>query len=421
MNSLLIKSVKIIHPPSPYDGRVVDVLIEKGIISKISEKIEPADYRLIDGKNKFLSIGFFDLNANPGQLGTETKEDFNTAVNAAAAGGFTGLLAMPNTQPPVHSKSEITYLKNLAQNRLVDIYPAGTISHKQEGADLSEMFDMHLNGAVAFTDGQKPVQNAGLMERALLYANGFNGLIMSFAEDASIAGKAKMNEGRVSTLLGMKGIPSMAEEIMVNRDLYLAAYTNSRIHFSTISTAGSVQLIKQAKQKGLQVSCDVAAHHLVFTDEELLDFDSNFKVKPPLRNKEDQKALLKGLKDGTIDAVVSQHSPHEIEFKNVEFELAAYGIIGLQTAFSNCLMAGLSPELIVDKLAINPRKILNITLPEINEKQPANLVLFDDHNWLYTSGNNYSKSANSPQINKQLKGRVLLTINNNKILEFNQK
>ncbi len=418
MNSLLIKSAKIIDPTSPFNGKIADVLIEKGIITKIGTNIN-ADVSIINGENKYLSVGFFDLNANPGQLGTETKEDFNTAEKAAAAGGFTGMLAMPNTQPPVHSKSEISYLKNLAQNRLVDILPAGTISFKQEGADLSEMYDMHLNGAVAFTDGQKPVQNAGLMERALLYANGFNGLIISFAEDASIAGKAKINEGEVSTLLGMKGIPAMAEEIMINRDLYLAAYTHSKIHFTTISTAGSVELIRQAKKNGLQVSCDVAAHHLVFTENNLMDFDSNYKVKPPLRTVTDQKALIAGLKDGTIDAIVSQHTPHEIEFKNVEFEIASFGLIGLQTAFSNALTAGLKPEELVQKLAINPRNILGIALPAIKENEKANLVLFDEQNWLYNSNNNYSKSSNSPQLNRQLKGRISLTLNNNQLQEFN--
>jgi dihydroorotase len=280
---------------------------------------------------------------------------------------------------------------------------------------MAEMYDMYLSGAKAFTDGNRPVQDAGLMERALLYTKGFNALVFSYPEDTAIAGKAKVNEGEVSTMMGMKGIPSLAEELMVARDLYLAEYTESKIHFSTISTSRSVDLIMEAKQKGVQVTCDVAAHHLVLTDEELKGFDSLYKVKPPLRIQKDVDSLIAGLKDGTIDAIVSQHTPHEIEFKDVEFEVAEYGIIGLQTTFSLALKAGLTVKQVVEKLAINPRKILGLEVPVIAEGQKANLVVFDiDAEWEYTKDNNRSKSSNSPFIGQQLKGQVLLTCNNNK-------
>ena len=321
---------------------------------------------------------------------------------------------MPNTIPPVHSKAEIEYLLNRAKKNLVDVYPLGAISHKREGKDLAEMYDMYLSGAKAFTDGNRPVQDAGLMERALLYAQGFDALIFSYPEDTAIAGKAKVNEGEISTLLGMKGIPSLAEELMIARDLYLAEYTGSKIHFSTISTTRSVELIREAKRKGLEVTCDVAAHHLVLTDEALKGFDSLYKVKPPLRTRDDVNALLNGLIDGTIDAIVSQHTPHEVEFKDVEFEVAEFGIIGLQTTFSLALMAGLDVQLIVQKLAISPREILNIDIPVIAEGQPANFVLFDaDAVWEYNRKNNRSKSHNSPFIGQNLKGKILLTFNNN--------
>ena len=277
------------------------------------------------------------------------------------------------------------------------------------------MYDMYQSGAKAFTDGNRPVQDAGLMERALLYTKGFNALVLSYPEDTAIAGKAKVHEGEVSTLLGMKGIPSLAEELMVARDLYLAEYTESRIHFSTISTERSVDLIREAKRKGLQVSCDVAVHHLLLTDEALMGFDSQYKVKPPLRTQKDVKSLLKGLKDGTIDAIVSQHTPHEVEFKNVEFEVAEFGMISLQTAFATALQAGLSIETVIEKMAINPRKILNVKVPVIAEGQEANLVVLDkDQEWEYNKSNNKSKSYNSPFIGKKLKGSVLLTYNNNK-------
>ena len=411
--NLLIKSATVIDPNSPFNQKVVDILIEKGIITKIAPGLE-TDAELVDAEGLFVSPGFFDLNCNIGELGLETKEDLKTGTAAATAGGFTGVALMPNTIPPVHSKAEIEYLMNRAKRNLVDVYPLGAISHKREGKDLAEMYDMFLSGAKAFTDGNRPVQDAGLMERALLYAQGFDALIMSYPEDTAIAGKAKVNEGEISTILGMKGIPPLAEELMIARDLYLAEYTGSRIHFTTISTTRSVELIREAKRKGLEVTCDVAAHHLVLTDEALMGFDSLYKVKPPLRTRDDVNALLKGLKDGTIDAIVSQHTPHEVEFKDVEFEVAEFGIIGLQTAFALALKAGLDIELIIEKLAIAPREILNVEIPSIAEGNDANLVLFDlGEEWEYTKANNKSKSYNSPYIGQNLKGKVLLTTNNN--------
>jgi len=275
---------------------------------------------------------------------------------------------------------------------------------------------MYLSGAKAFTDGNRPVQDAGLMERALLYTQGFDGLVFSYPEDTAIAGKAKVNEGEISTLLGMKGIPSLAEELMIARDLYLAEYTGSRIHFSTISTTRSVELIREAKRKGIEVSCDVAVYNLVLTDEALLGFDSLYKVKPPLRTQDDVDALLNGLYDGTIDAIVSQHTPHEVEFKNVEFEVAEFGMTGSQTAFSLAVKAGLEIDMIVQKMAVNPREILNIDVPVIAEGKEANLVLLDPtQEWEYNKKNNRSKSYNSPFIGHNLKGKVLLTFNNNQL------
>ena len=415
--NLLIKSATIIDPNSPFHQKVADVLIEKGHITKIAAKIN-SDADVIDAKGKYLSPGFFDLNCNIGELGLETKEDLKTGTRTAAAGGFTGVALMPNTQPPVHSKAEVEYLFNRAKNNLVDVYPLGAISHKREGKDMAEMYDMYLSGAKAFTDGNRPVQDAGLMERALLYTQGFDALILSYPEDTAIAGKAKVNEGEMSTLLGMKGIPSLAEELMIARDLYLAEYTGSKIHFSTISTVRSVELIKDAKKKGLKVTCDVAAHHLVLTDEALAGFDSQYKVKPPLRTQKDVNALLKGLKDGTIDAIVSQHTPHEVEFKDVEFEVAEFGIIALQTAFATVVKAGLSIELIVQKLAVAPREILQVEPAVIAEGNKANLTLLDTAaQWEYTKQNNKSKSYNSPFIGHNLTGKVLLALNNNQIFK----
>jgi len=415
--NLLIKSATISDPGSPYYQQVTDVLIENGQIVKIAKGIE-SDAEIFDARGKQLSPGFFDLNCNIGELGLETKEDLKTGTQAAAAGGFTGLALMPNTQPPAHSKSEIEYLVNRAKNNLVDIYPLGAISYKREGKDLAEMYDMYQHGAMAFTDGNRPVQDAGLMERALLYTKGFDALVLSYPEDTAIAGKAKVHEGEVSTLLGMKGIPALAEELMVARDLYLAEYTGSKIHFTTISTERSVSLIREAKKKGIPVTCDVAVHHLLLTDQVLLGFDSQYKVKPPLRTKKDVKALLAGLKDGTIDAITSQHTPHEVEFKDVEFEIAEYGMISLQTAFSIALEAGLSSATIIEKMAIKPRKILGVGAAVIAEGNTANLVIFDEKaEWTFDKDNNRSKSYNSPFIGHKLKGTILLTVNNNQVFK----
>jgi len=414
--NILIKSCTILDPASPFNGKITDVLIENGKISKIAKNIS-AKAESINAEGKFLAPGFFDLNANLGELGLETKEDFISGTAAAAAGGFTGLAVMPNTEPAVDSKSQIEYLVNRAKNLLVDIYPFGTISRKREGKDLAEMFDMKQSGAIAFSDGNAPVQDAGLMERALLYAKGFDALVVSYPEDKSIAGKAKVNEGEMSTYLGMKGIPNIAEELMIVRDLYLLDYTDSKIHFTTVSTSHGVELIRQAKKKGAKVSCDVAAHHLVLTDDILADFDSNYKVKPPLRTKTDVAALKKGIADGTIDTIVSQHTPHEIEFKEVEFEIAAYGIIGLQTVLPLLFKAGLKPQQIVEKLSVNSRNILGLKVPEIKEGEPANVVLFDESEWIYTTRNNFSRSKNSPFIDQELKGKVWLTCNNNQIYQ----
>lgn len=384
-------------------------------MSRIGPGIE-TDAEVLEAEGCFVSPGFFDLNCNIGEPGLETKEDLYTGTKAAAAGGFTGIALMPNTIPPVHSKAEIEYIVNRSKKNLVDVYPLGAISYKREGKDLAEMYDMYLSGAKAFTDGNRPVQDAGLMERALLYAQGFDALVFSYPEDTAIAGKAKVNEGEISTLLGMKGIPSLAEELMIARDLYLAEYTGSKIHFSTISTTRSVELVREAKRKGLEVTCDVAVYHLLLTDEALVGFDSLYKVKPPLRTQDDVDALLAGLKDGTIDAIVTQHTPHEVEFKNVEFEVAEFGIIGLQTAFSLAIQAGLEPELIVQKLAISPREILGVDIPTVAEGKEANLVVLDpEGHWDYGKNNNRSKSYNSPFIGHNLKGKVLLTINNNQL------
>lgn len=419
MNTVLITSAKLVSPNHELNGQEVDILVKDGIISDIGSKINISDDDItkIDGKGAILSPGFMDLNVNIGEPGYETKEDVATGTAAAAAGGFTAVAVHPNTNPTLSSRSEVSLLVNTAKGNIVDVHPIGTVSKKKEGNELAEIYDMKINGAVAFSDGNKSIQQSGLMGRALLYAKGIDALIISFAQDESVAGGNQMNEGVMSTYLGMKGIPNLAESLMVSRDLYLAEYNEAPIHFTTISTAESVDLIKKAKAKGIQVTCDVAAHNLVFTDDEVEGFDSNYKVSPPLRTKKDVKALVKGLKEGVIDAVVSQHTPQEIEYKDVEFHIAKNGITGLQTALPLTIKAGLSEEQIVEKLAVGPRQVLGMDIPQIIKGEQANLVLFDiNEKWTFDSKTNKSKCANNPLFGQELTGKVKLVINNNQLV-----
>ena len=413
---LVITGVTIADPNSQFNQSTCDVRVESGKLVAIGESLTPeAEDEVFDGAGCFISPGFFDLNCAIGDPGLETREDIQSAMAAAAAGGFTGIAVLPHAEPVLHSKAEVEYILNRSKDSLVNIHPIGAISRNLEGKELAELYDMLQAGAVAFSDGNKPVADDGFMSRALQYAKGVDALLMVYPENREIAGKAQVNESRTSVLLGMKGIPALAEQMQISRDLFLSAYHDTRIHISTISTAGSVALIKRAKRDGAKVTCDVAAHHLVFTEDKLNDFDSNYKVKPPLRGKSDVKALLAGLKDGTIDAVTSQHRPHEIEHKAVEFEIAAYGILGLQTTLPLMVKAGFDAQQIAEKLAIAPRKVLNLEVPKLEVGEKANFSVYSlKETWLYNQDNNRSKSKNSPLLNQQLSGKVKLVYNNDK-------
>lgn len=416
---MLIRSARITDPGSPYNGQVKDIAIEDGVITLIADQI-PSDQgfngKVFDAQGQHVSPGWFDMNVNFCDPGFESKEDIHSGIRAAIAGGFTGVACMPNTQPPLHSKSEIEYVVHKARGYAVNVYPLGAVSYNREGKDIAELFDMKSSGAVAFTDGNKPITDAGLMTRALLYANGFDGLIISYAEEPSLAVNGKMHEGAVSTMLGMKGIPALSEELMVSRDISLAEYTGSRLHFTTVSTARSVGLIREARNRGLAVTADVSAHHLVLDEHSLIEFDSNFKVKPPLRSAADVKALLEGLKDGTLDAICSQHTPHEQEFKKVEFEMAAYGMIGLETSFSLTLQAlqnVLKLEQLIGKIAVRPRQILGLEVPVIDTGKKANLTVFDiNKEWTFGDQEIHSRSSNSPFKGRLLKGKATAIANN---------
>ena len=416
---LLIKSATILDTRSKHHRKKRDLLIRNGKIEKIQSKINAPKAKVLQASGAFISIGWLDVGVHTGDPGFEHREDLQTVSAAAAAGGYTGIASFPNTSPTIHSKSEILYLKNNATNNLVDIFPIGAVSQNCEGVDITEMYDMHHAGAVAFSDGKKAIQNSGLMMRALQYVKAFDGMVMNHPHNSDIAENGQMHEGRISTSLGMKGLPRLAEELMVQRDIYLAAYTDSKLHLSNISSETSESLVRAAKQKGVHVTASVSIFNLIFSDKELMDFDAQYKMIPPLRENNDIKALLKGLKNGSIDIITSNHTPVEEEGKNLEFQNADFGTLGLQTTYAlynTHLSKTIDLEVFLEKIAIRPRQILNIPLPIIEENAIANLTIFDPNKtWTFSKKDILSKSKNSPIIGMELKGKVIGVVNKGKI------
>ena len=414
--NILIKTVAILDPDSPHHKKQCDVFISKGIIKKIDQKIESEADLVVDGKNCFLSPGFFDLHVTFGEPGFEFKEDLASGCNAAAAGGFTGVVQMPSTYPVMQNSAGIEMIRNKTSGNLVSVQAAGALSVDLNGKDMTEMYDMHKSGAVCFTDHKNAVQDAGLMLRSLLYAKTFDGIVMSFPDDKSLSGKGQMNEGVASTQLGLKGIPNLAEEMMVARDIMLCEYAEGRIHFSTISTKESVERIRKAKKSRLKVTCDVAAHHLLLDESKLEDFDTRFKVKPPFRTKSDIEALIEGLKDGTIDAICSDHIPEDVENKIKEFDLSAFGAEALETAFAaanTALKNSMKIDQIIEKFTSGPGKIISQTKVKIAEGETANLTMFNpDEEWTVKESDIRSKSKNNPFIGMKLTGKVKAVFNN---------
>jgi dihydroorotase len=416
--NILIPKARIIDPESKWNGKTAGILIENGMITRIGENLPAPGVPVFEAENLHASPGWFDMQANLRDPGYEYKEDLESGSRAAASGGFTGLALMPSTHPPVHSKAEVEYIRNKSKEALIDIFPVGTVSHLLEGNDLSEMYDMHLSGAVAFSDDKKPIKNSGLLLRALLYTKNFNRLVMTHCEEKSISADGKMNEGVTSTKLGLKGIPALAEEIMLARNIQLLEYTEGKLHIASVSTAQAVALIRQAKAKGLNISASVNTHHLVLNDEALMEFDSNLKVNPPLRTNADREALKKGLADGTLDVLVSDHSPEDTENKDLEFDLAAFGMLGLETAYALAnTYSGLNTEQLIQKMALNPRRLLGIPLPSIQEGQTANITLFDPAlNWVFSAKDIRSKSRNTPFVGHRFKGKALAIVHKGQLI-----
>ncbi|GAB3022755.1 dihydroorotase [Spirosoma pulveris] len=420
---LLIRSARIVDAASSFDGQVCDILVENGLIRQIGNSL-PVDtnVRVVEADNLHVSLGWVDMRVLTQDPGYEHKEDLTSVCRAAAAGGFTDIAVLPNTQPVVDAKGTLAYIQRMAEGQPVRVHVIAAVTKKAAGEDFTEMLDLHHAGAVAFSDGNHPLQNPDLLLKTLQYLQPVNGVLMNRPEETLLTRFGQMHEGVQSTLLGLKGMPALAEELMIERDLRLLDYVmgqgaegeasvHSVLHFSTISTARSVELIRQAKAQGSPVSCDVAAHQLVFDDSALSGFDTNLKVNPPFRSVADVRALWDGLKDGTIDAIVSDHTPHDPECKNLEFDQADFGIIGLETVFANAVMYDQDLPLaqLIDKLTTRPRQILRLPVTAIAEGQPATLTLFDPTgSWTYDR--TFSKSKNSPFLGQTLTGRVIGTV-----------
>ncbi|MDH5476174.1 MAG: dihydroorotase [Cyclobacteriaceae bacterium] len=415
---ILIKSVRIIDQKSAYHNKEVDVLVSKGKIKKIGT-IEDASSKTIEAKGMILSVGWFDMRANFCDPGLEYKEDLFTGMEAASAGGFTGVALLPNTKPVIQSKNDIKYIYARTAENIVDVYPMGAVTIDTKGEDFTEMIDLHEAGAIAFTDGEQPLWQSDILLKSLQYLEKFKGLLINKPEEKRLNMFGHMNEGVNSTILGMKGMPKLGEELMINRDLSLLEYAGGRLHLSQLSTVESIAQVRAAKKKGLNVTCDVAAFQALFDDSALNTFDTNYKVNPPFREKEDINAIIKGLKDGTIDVIVSSHTPHDEESKKLEFDLADFGITGLQTVAHSIqeLAKKVDLPLLIEKLTTSPRNLLGLPHPEIAEGENANLTLFaPELEWTFDSATNKSKSVYSPYFGKTLRGKAVAVFNKGKVI-----
>ena len=413
----LIKSATIIDSSSPYHQQKKDILIKEGIISQINDSI-PAkkEYTVVDKENLHISCGWFDTSVSFGEPGYEERETIKNGLEVAAKSGFTAVAVNANSNPVIDNKSAVEFLINKGSGFATKIYPIAALTAQSKGVDMAELYDMQQSGAIAFGDYKKPIANDNLMKVSLLYAQNFNGLVLSFPKNKAIAGEGIAHEGINSTKLGLKGIPALAEELQIARDLFLLEYTGGKLHIPTISTAKSVDLIKEAKRKGLQVTCSVTSHHLTLTDNELHEFDSNYKTNPPLRTNTDCKALQKGVKSGIIDIITSDHNPIDIEHKKVEFSEAKDGTIGLESLFG-AVNSVLSLEDYIKNITSKPRQIFGLESVSIAEGKKADISFFNpEEKYVFTKKDILSTSKNSAFINKKMNGKVYGIFSNNQLI-----
>ncbi len=409
--NILLKSAKVVDPQSPFNKQIIDIRIQDGILTHIAPKLPPtSDDKVIELDNLHISQGWFDSSVCFAEPGYEERETLENGLKVAAKSGFTQVALEPNNNPITQDKASISFLKNKALNSPCQALPIGALTVNSQGQELAELYDMQNAGAIGFGDYKKAISNANVLKIALQYTQDFNALVIAFSQDSSIAGKGVANEGVQGTRLGLKPIAALAEELHVARNLFLLEYTNARLHIPTISTIGSLELIRQAKKKGLHVTCSVSVHHLALNDQALEEFDTRYKVLPPLRDKKTQEALIQGVLDNTIDCITSDHNPLDIEHKKLEFDAASFGTIGLESAYG-ALSTLLPMEVIVEKLT-KARDIFKITNSPIAIGNKANLTLFNPQgNWTFTKADILSKSKNAIFLNAPMQGKVYGVVN----------
>ncbi len=414
---ILLKSGTVMDPSAGSRERL-DIEIRNGHIARIGPDLE-ADIPTYDCTDRFISPGWMDMHVHLREPGFEYKETIETGCAAASFGGFTAIACMPNTDPPIHTRDVVEFVIERAEKTAVDVYPIACVSKGRAGKELAEMGDLADGGAVAFSDDGSPVQDAGLMRRALEYSSMLEMPIINHMEDLGLNPHGHMSEGAVSTRLGVPGIPGLAEEVMIARDILIARFTGGAVHVAHISTADGVELVRRAKQDGVNITAEVCTHHFALTDEEVerTGFSTNTKMHPPLRTLADVDAMKDGLRDGTIDAICTDHAPHASFEKEVEFTSAPFGIIGLETAWGitgrELVDSGvLTLEEAVYKLCVGPRNILNLDVPVIRQGAAANLTIFDaDTRWTFDERHIRSKSRNTPFVGREMVGKAWAVYN----------
>jgi dihydroorotase len=408
---ILVRQAIIKDTNSPHNNKVKDIFIENGQIVEIADHLSVEADQIIEHPGLLVSPGWVDVFVTGNDPGYEFKDTLETTAGSAASGGFTHIFLTPNTKPVVQNKTSIDYILGKSVDAPVQFHPIGAITKNTDGAELTEMYEMEKHGAVAFGDGTKAVQSSGLLIKALQYVNAFNGIVIQVPDDRSIAPHGLMNEGLVSTQVGLPGKPAIAEELMIARDITLAKYTGSRLHITGISLASSVEMIRKAKQEGVDVSCSCTPYHLVFTEEDLLSgYHTNLKVNPPLRTSADRDALLSGVKDGTIDCITTHHTPQHKDAKICEFEYAGYGTLGLESSFGILNNLKLDIDDILNAICFKPKELFAIKGNiEVGSVSDLTLFLADTNLWRHDKGY-YSLSANNAFSTCDMRGKVIATI-----------
>lgn len=413
--SILIKSAKIIDADNSLDGKVFDIYIDKGIIINIDKNIDKPAKTIISRENLHVSIGWLDSSVCFGEPGLEEREDLENGIKSAGLSGFTDIVLNSETLPILDSKADISYIKSKTQNSVVSVHPLGALSKKSDSEELADLKEMYDVGCIGFNDFKKAIKNPNLLKTALQYVQHFDGLILSFPIEDSISKNAQVHEGEVSTKYGIKGFPPISEEIAVYRDLKILEYTDGKLLIPTISTTGSVKLIKEAKSKGLKVWCSVSINNLFFNDDKLKDFDTRFKVMPPIRDEKTRKELIKYVNDGSIDLVTCDHCPIDIDNKKTDFENSFFGSTGLESSFGalNSLF-DLNKTI---KILTSGYDTFSIDKPSLSVGSEAKLTLFNpDIKYTFSKSNILSKSKNSSFIDSKLKGKAYGIVSNSKIL-----